>query len=361
MPVDVLVGGQYGSEGKGVIAAHLANEYHVHVRTGSPNAGHSLVHEGKVFKMQQIPCGWINYEAQLIIGRGALINPEILEREIEMIEEYDENIRKRVYIDPYAGILEPRFAEEEGHTEGEIHKRIGSTGEGVGAARRARMARVTGGFWHAGNYDNTLIQELIKGANDTPKQILTTCQHGGNVLLEGTQGCGLSLIHGYWPYVTSTDTNAAQLCADAGVSPLLVKRIIMVLRTYPIRVAGNSGPLWQELAWGEVAERAGFDKLEEKTTVTKLVRRVGEWDWEEVMHAIRLNMPTHLALNFADYLDSDNAGEIYYEDLAPKTKSFIQELESMTRVSVAFVGTGRNDTEVDWQVIDRRPEDEDAE
>ena len=84
--VDVLFGGQYGSEGKGVIAAHLASDYGVHVRVGAPNAGHSFIGPDRaMWKMQTIPCGWVNPKAALIIGRGGLICPELLRREVEDI------------------------------------------------------------------------------------------------------------------------------------------------------------------------------------------------------------------------------------------------------------------------------------
>src|SRR5690606_3570968 len=77
-----VVGAQYGSEGKGVIVNHIANRYQVHVRVGGPNAGHSFVHKGRVWKMQVIPCGWTNPDAILVLGRGMLVNPETLALEL---------------------------------------------------------------------------------------------------------------------------------------------------------------------------------------------------------------------------------------------------------------------------------------
>ncbi|KKK79193.1 hypothetical protein LCGC14_2835950, partial [marine sediment metagenome] len=139
--VTALVGAQYGSEGKGVIAAKIAHLYSVHVRTGGPNAGHSFIHEGKVHVQQVIPCGWKNPRAKLVIGAGMLLDMGQLRREIRVIEKYDPGILDRLWIDSAAGVLDPRFHEQEGGTKGEIHERIGSTGEGVGAARVARINR----------------------------------------------------------------------------------------------------------------------------------------------------------------------------------------------------------------------------
>ena len=91
--------------------------------------------------MQTIPCGWINPEAQIVIGRGALVNMRLLMKELEHIERYYPHFRERLFIDAHAGVLDERFHEQEGGTEGEMHRRIGSTGEGVGPARMARISR----------------------------------------------------------------------------------------------------------------------------------------------------------------------------------------------------------------------------
>src|SRR5690606_38792725 len=115
--------------------------YQVHVRVGGPNAGHSFVHKDRVWKMQVIPCGWTNPNAVLVLGRGMLVNPETLARELREIEKVDPTIHDRLVIDGQAGVLDPVFEREEGGTAGELHQRIGSTGKGVGAARIARIQR----------------------------------------------------------------------------------------------------------------------------------------------------------------------------------------------------------------------------
>ena len=132
-----VIGGQYGSEGKGSIVATIANEYDAHVRVGSPNAGHTIYWKGEKHVMQSIPCGWINPNAKIFIGRGALINLKLLDGEIKHIEKFYPDFKKRLYIDSCAGILSEKFHEEEGGVNGEMHQRIGSTGEGCGVARIA--------------------------------------------------------------------------------------------------------------------------------------------------------------------------------------------------------------------------------
>ena len=101
--LDAIIGAQYGSEGKGLLAAHLANDYDVHIRVGSPNAGHTFYWKNEKHIMQTIPCGWINPNAKIIIGRGALINMKLLINEIKHIEQYYPDFKKRLFIDSDAG------------------------------------------------------------------------------------------------------------------------------------------------------------------------------------------------------------------------------------------------------------------
>lgn len=342
-----VVGAQYGSEGKGVIVNHVANRYQVHVRVGGPNAGHSFVHRGRVWKMQVIPCGWTNPEATLVLGRGMLVNPETLMLELREIEQVDPTIYDRLLIDGQAGVLDPAFEREEGGTAGELHQRIGSTGKGVGAARIARIQRDSSRF--------KLMRDVAKQyglerclVEDTPRFLQDRLAKGDNILLEGTQGSGLSLIHGPWPHVTSHDTNAAQLAADVGLPPRLVARVLLVARTYPIRVAGNSGPLKNELTWEEISRRVGKQVME-RTTVTNKTRRVGEWDEALIDRAVTLNGPTSMAITFIDYLSPGDEGKTRWEDLSDTAKRFVDYVERRWRVPVPLIGTGGSV----WNVIER--------
>lgn len=298
----VLVGGQYGSEGKGAIAAHVANDYQVHVRVGSPNAGHTIYWHGTKHVMQSIPCGWINPDAVIVIGRGALLNMKQLMKELVHIMQYYPDFLQRLKIDPEAGILDEKFHQQEGGTEGEMHRRIGSTGEGVGPARVARINRDPNEFRHfkdvAAEYG---LEECI--TDNTPAFLAIAQDRGINILIEGTQGSALSLLHSNWPYCTSIDTNAAGIISEVGIAPSRVTDVLMVCRTYPIRVHGNSGPMMGEITWEQLSERLGRNVTPEKTTVTKKVRRIAEWDPKLFTQSCLLNAPTEIALTFADYID----------------------------------------------------------
>lgn len=296
----VLVGGQYGSEGKGAVVAHIANDYQVHVRVGSPNAGHTIYWKGEKHVMQSIPCGWINPNAVIVIGRGALLNMKQFMKELVHILTYYPDFLKRLRIDPEAGILDEKFHEQEGGVNGEMHRRIGSTGEGVGPARIARLQRDPNAFRQFKDVAEEYgLSECI--AENTPLRLAVCQDKGLNILIEGTQGSALSLLHSYWPYCTSIDTNAAGIISEVGIAPSRVTNVLMVCRTYPIRVAGNSGPLPNETTWEELSRKIGREVCE-KTTVTKKVRRVAEWDNAQFKNAVLLNEPTEFALTFADYI-----------------------------------------------------------
>ena len=335
----VLVGGQYGSEGKGAIAAHVADRYGVHVRVGSPNAGHTIYWKGERHVMQTIPCGWINPDAKIVIGRGALVNMRLLMQELEHIEQYYPHFRDRLYIDTQAGVLDERFHEQEGGTEGEMHRRIGSTGEGVGPARMARIARDPSEF--------RLVRDVAEEygierslCENTPLLISSLQDGGTDVLIEGTQGSGLSLYHSNWPYCTSVDTNAAGIIAEVGVAPARVTDVLMVCRTYPIRVAGNSGPMRDEITWEELSDRIGRDLVPERTTVTHKVRRVAEWDDGLFRRSCMMNEPTEIALTFCDYVDPDLYGtaSIYDVDESKRLFEFMYEHDLLGKVR--YFGTG---------------------
>lgn len=338
----VLVGGQYGSEGKGAIASHVANDYNIHVRVGSPNAGHTIYWKGEKHVMQSIPCGWINPDAKIVIGRGALLNMKQFMKELVHILSYYPAFLQRLYIDAEAGILDEKFHEQEGGTHGEMHKRIGSTGEGVGPARMARLARDPEAF----RQFKDIAEEygLEKCLYENTPRLLALWQDGGaNILIEGTQGCALSLLHSHWPYCTSVETNAAGIIAEVGIAPSRVTDVLLVCRTYPIRVAGNSGPMEHEITWDELNKRivsmGGKAITPEKTTVTHKVRRIAEWDDELFKQACILNAPTQIALTFADYIDPDIFGSTSKADIN-NSERLTNFIESHKITGIKYIGTG---------------------
>lgn len=328
--VDVIVGGLYGSEGKGNIAFHLAPEYDLLVRVGGPNAAHKVyLASGEIFIHNSLPSGTQNCQGDLVIGPGAVVIPDELLSEIARCDVSSE----RLSIDPRVMIVEKHDQEEE---KKELRKAISSTASGTGAATARRIMR---------GDDVRLardIPELNPYIRRTDEILEAAYAAGKRIMLEGTQGSGLSLYHGPYRFVTSRDTNVAGCLAEAGIAPARVRKVVMVVRSYPIRVAGNSGPLTTELSWEEIERRSGLEGLAEKeqTSRTHKLRRVGEPEWDLLRKAALLNAPTDIALTFADYIDAENEEAWRFEQLTDETISFIDEIERVTGARVSLISTG---------------------
>ena len=344
--VDVLVGGQYGSEGKGHIASYLAREYDVLVRVGGPNAGHKVYEETQPFTHHQLPSGTRRCEAAIIIGPGAVLNPTALLGEIAACQVSAE----RLSIDPQAMIIEDSDRQSE---EGLV-KGIGSTGQGVGAATARRIM---------GRADNHIalardVRDLRPFLRETSAVLERAFSAGKKVFLEGTQGAGLSLYHGDYPYVTSRDTSVCGCLAEAGIPPRRVRRVIMVCRSYPIRVespvGSTSGGMSMELMWEEIESRAelppGSLRPKELTSTTLKQRRVSEFDWRLLKKAASVNGPSDIAFTFADYISRHNSEARRFEQLTTPTLRFVEEIERVARAPVSLISTRFHSR----SIIDRR-------
>lgn len=346
--VDVLVGGAYGSEGKGHIASYLAREYDLLVRVGGPNAGHKVFERPEPYTFHQLPSGTRNSEARLIIAPGAVLEVDGLRREIN---ECGVGV-DRLVIDPQAMVIHPRDAGFEART---LRRWIASTAQGVGAATARRIMRgaLRPGLIRATSPSKVRlardILELRPFVRESREVLEDAFRAGARMLLEGTQGTGLSLYHGDYPHVTSRDTTVAGCLSEAGIAPSRVRRVIMVCRSYPIRVQNpdvegmSSGPMEQELNWEEVARRSGQSAEElralEKTSTTLRQRRVAEFSWTLLRKAATLNGPTDIALTFADYISERNTDARRFEQLTPDTINFIEEIERVAAAPVSLIST----------------------
>lgn len=290
--VIAIVGMQYGSEGKGYISYLLASITQVAIRTGAPNAGHTFHHDGREYKMRQVPCGFVNPAALLLIGPGGLVNPTVLADEIAIAREGGFDLRGRLFVHENVGLIEQEQLDRE--RDQKLTQRLGSTAEGVGAATADRVMRTLS---TAGERIEALPPEAtVIGRSEYLEMLSAVRTSGGNVVLEGTQGADLSLYHGPYPYVTSRDVSSSSLLGAAGLPPTVATDIIGVVRSHPIRVAGNSGNLPYETSFDQIGVS------EERTTVTRKVRRIARFDPVAFRRACLLNGPTSLALTFTDYL-----------------------------------------------------------
>lgn len=273
-PIIVVQGGQWGSEAKGMVTAALGQrkQAQVYVRTGTVNAGHTVYYKGKPYKMQQLPVGWVDPNADLVLGPGAYIHPGILFDEIKMVTDVTgHDIRDRLYIDERCGLHLPEHTYRS--SESGRHHSMGATGKGCSEAVIDKIK----GRGQPGNHlfkgaitANPYIPADYRGGQllfesdqltDTVTLLNDWYDMGRQIVIEGTQGTHLDLHLGPYPYTTHKQTQAANWAAECGLGLGAEWEVVLVLRTYPIRVAGNSGPMPREITWQELT-RVVKGKLE---------------------------------------------------------------------------------------------------
>jgi adenylosuccinate synthase len=317
--LQVIVGGQYGSEGKGMISGYLARyeDRLLAVRAAGPNAGHTVIGrcppdcpdgtrdpgssaalvadrphspDGHPWRLRQVPVAAVtNESAVLAIAPGSEIDPEVLDSEIRELDAAGYLVTERLVVDGTATLIEPRHFKTE--KDCGLTARTGSTGKGIGAARADRALRSARLARH----------RYPEAASDVTGMIASAARDGGTIQIEGTQGYLLGQHAGHYPHCTSSDCTATDFLSMAQCPPWMFGEIEIwvVFRTYPIRVAGNSGPLPGETTWEAVGQPPEF------TTVTQRIRRVGTWQPHLARRAIKANGGPHpfvrAALTMADY------------------------------------------------------------
>lgn len=298
----VVVGGQYGSEAKGHVCAYLGEreDYLLAIRVGGPNAGHTVVDtNGRHWPFRHIPVAAVRparRATSLAIAAGSEVDYGVLHDELYDLEK--EHIEPFLTVDTEATLLEERHRAAEA---GGLTGSHGSTQKGIGAARSDRLLRKA-----SRTIDNPALKTLGHHVHfgDVSRIAHDHLHDGGTVLIEGTQGYKLGMHAGDYPFCTSGNARAVDFMSQAGISPwdpaITELEIWVVFRTFPIRIAGNSGPMRGELQWGEGPLT---NIAPEFTTVTKKMRRVGEWDHKLAWDAIRANgSDVHIALTFFDYV-----------------------------------------------------------
>jgi len=354
MKLSVVVGGQYGSEGKGAVAGHLAARSEqpvVAIRVAGPNAGHTVygrcpgqvcglqdghldslpVGEGHPWKLRQVPVAAVTRpDAVLVIAAGSEVDLAVLEAEVAALDSAGYDASSRLMVDFQASVIDPGFLE----SEAELVARIGSTGKGVGKTRAARIMRTCDLYGTRRRWAVRDAWQAIAGPV--------------HVIVEGTQGYALGLHAGWYPYCTSSDCRAIDFMSMAGIPPQAAD-VWVVLRTWPIRVAGTSGPMHQEVTWDVVGQPV------ERTTVTNKVRRVGRWDRDLARAAVKANGRCKVALTMVDYdlpfLAGETgsygawaaaAGMTYGPGIDPVVlaEKYLATVESDCGAPIRLVGTG---------------------
>ncbi|HWO67767.1 MAG TPA: adenylosuccinate synthetase, partial [Umezawaea sp.] len=245
----------------------------------------------------------------------------------------DLGVHDRVGVDYRASVIDPEHVEAEAADKG-LTERVQSTGSGHGPALAARAMR-------SGRRAED-VPELRPYLVDVAAESNVALDEGRHVLVEGTNGFGLSVLFGSYPYTVGKDSTASTAAADAGLGPLAIDDVVLVFRTYPIRV--GAGPLDTEISQGR-AEELG---IVEFGTVTGRRRRVGTFDMARARESVRINRPSRIALTFLDYVDPACAGS-RAEPLPEAAAEFVAWVENGLQRPVDLIGTGPDTT----HVIDR--------
>jgi len=338
MPATVVVGTQWGDEGKGKLTDLLAKEMSLVVRyQGGHNAGHTVVVDGETYALQLIPSGILHPSIVNVIGNGVVVDPAVLVREVEDLEARGIDASARVKVSGNAHLVMPYHQELDRMSERFLGRnKLGTTKGGIGPAYADKATRV--GLRVQDLLDPKIFRQkldlVVKEKNqilakvynrlplsadriahdylevyapkiepmiaDTVGLIHDALESGLHVLLEGAQGVFLDLDHGTYPFVTSSNPVAGGACVGAGIGPLHITRVVGIAKAYVTRV--GSGPFPTEIT-GPVADGI-VDRGHEYGTNTGRRRRVGWFDLVMQRHAVRLNSLTELALTKLDILDA---------------------------------------------------------
>ena len=333
MPVVILIGGQWGDEGKGKVIDILAERTDMVIRSqGGDNAGHTVVKGDEVLKLHLVPSGVLYPHITSVIGNGVVVNPETLIGELDMLTSRGIDV-SRVRVSRSAHVIMPYHVALDRATEARLDgAKVGTTGRGIGptyadrawrvglrmedlldrAALRLRLERllpdknVLLAVLGAEAFDlDALVdraaawgERLAPHLDDTTWLVQTALARGEHVLLEGAQGTLLDLDHGSYPFVTSSNAVAGGATTGGGIGPLQVDEVMGVMKAYATRV--GSGPFPTELldATGDRIRERG----NEVGTTTGRPRRVGWFDAVPVRFAVAVNSASSIMLNKIDIL-----------------------------------------------------------
>lgn len=292
-----IVDGQFGSTGKGLVAATIARYLYDRIdyvtSNAGPNSGHTSYYGDEKMVLCQLPTAAAHLKAMgrpvgTFLNAGAVLDLNLMRQEIE-------ETGLDVFVSRYAAVVqdENRLAESK-----DLIGRVGSTGKGTGAALADKVMR-KGGAIFRDHYSSWASQRRLPRGSAVMGDLIPGAAGVNRGLVEVSQGHSLGINQGFYPYCTSRDCSVAQALNDAGIHPHFYQDCIAVFRTYPIRVAGDSGPGYddqRETSWEEIGQEPEY------TTVTKKKRRVFTWSNEQFRSAIERNRPGVIFLNFMNYL-----------------------------------------------------------
>lgn len=333
MALDVLLGLQWGDEGKGKVVDVFTPKYDIVARfQGGPNAGHTIEFDGAKYVLHLIPSGIFHPGAICLIGNGVVVDPVVLQREVTQLMASGQDVHSRLLLARRANLILPTHKFLDAASEQSMGAaKIGSTLKGIGPTYRDKIGRTglrVGDLFRADfqdmyqkavdqhialldhyaiDYDLPTAEkafweavEFVKGLQvvDCENYLQDALAAGKKVLAEGAQGTMLDIDLGSYPYVTSSNTITAGACTGLGIAPSQIRRVFGIFKAYCTRVGGGPFPSELDNALGETIRQAG----REFGATTGRARRTGWLDLVALRYAIRINGVTDLIMTKADVL-----------------------------------------------------------
>lgn len=311
----VIIGAQWGDEGKGKIVDYLAEDAKYVVRySGGPNAGHTIVVDGKQFALHQVPSGILYPEKKVFLGAGMVIDPEALFNELAMLKENGINWEGRVFISDRAHLILPKYRSMDKERDASRKRPIGTTGRGIGIAYSEKShrdgLRLADLDWKEKiadldaedlDYLNKYRDQLLSMRVDLTSKIWE--YRKDNILFEGAQGAMLDIDSGTYPYVSSGASCAAGAATGCGIGPHDLDHILGVFKAYETRVGNGPMPTeFNETSEGELCQYVR-DTGREYGVTTGRARRCGYLDLVALRYACRVNSLDSLVLTHLDIYD----------------------------------------------------------
>ncbi|MEY5130352.1 MAG: hypothetical protein RL734_419 [Bacteroidota bacterium] len=366
MSVKIVVGAQWGDEGKGKIVDLLSDSMDIVARyQGGANAGHTIVIEGKKFVLHLIPSGILQSDVKCVIGNGVVIDPVALMEEIAMLESFGISMQDRLFISHKAHLIMPYHKMLDKARESQASAAIGTTGRGIGPAYIDKFSR--SGIRIVDLLDRTVFEEKLRAnieekntvlkkiydqeeldinsiigeyldfdikidpyIKDTTLLLNQAIAEGKSVLMEGAQGALLDVDHGTYPFVTSSNPTSGGACTGLGVPPTKIDSVIGVVKAYTTRVGNGPFPTELHDEMGEQLRRVGA----EFGATTGRPRRCGWLDGVALQYSVMINGIDTIALTKLDVLDNvDSIGICTgYEVDGKMLRSFPANVEDLAKV-----------------------------
>ena len=370
MPVTVVVGTQWGDEGKAKVIDLLAGSHsHVVRYQGGHNAGHTVVVGDQRYALQLVPSGVLYETVVPVIGNGVVVDPPTLFAEIDTLESRGVSC-KRLRVSTLAHLIFPWHQRHDAMSEAlRGDAKLGTTLKGIGPAYADKVKRIgvragevrdrerfRVAVKERATQENALFaslgeplmdvdavvaqydeyaQRLLAYLDDTVNMLHGALERGANILLEGAQATLLDIDHGTYPFVTSSNPTAGGACAGSGIGPRDISRVVGIAKAYTTRV--GAGPFPTEVH-GELGDRI-VDIGHEFGTVTGRRRRPGWLDLVMLRHAVRVNSLTDIALTKLDVLDDFDTIRVCvgYQLEGRELQGFPDDAETLARVECVYV------------------------